>query len=133
MKDNIILYFDGEELHLSKDVLKEIPALIVWDEKEDCYVETEVATFEQLRAYDLSYIKAKEYFIQQYNKQPIGYLEIPERYALNVAFDKEKNTIYAGGATNAGVIREYEIDVDYDLSVDENMITLYNKIVESAT
>lgn len=34
MKDSIILYFDGEELHLSKDVLNAIPVLIVWDKKK---------------------------------------------------------------------------------------------------
>lgn len=101
--------------------------------KEDCYVESEVATFEQLREYDLSYIKAKEDFIQHYNKLERWSLAIPDGTLIDVAFDKEKNTIYAGGSTNAGVIREYEIDVDYDLSVDENMITLYNKVVESAT
>lgn len=42
--------------------------------------------------------------------------------------DFDKGTIYAGSATNTGIIREYEINLDSDLNLDENIAELYDEI-----
>ena len=43
--------------------------------------------------------------------------------------DFDKGTIYAGSATNTGILREYEINLDSDLNLDENIAELYDEIV----
>lgn len=43
--------------------------------------------------------------------------------------DWEKGTIFAGSATNTGVLREFEINLDPDLNIDENIAELYDYIV----
>lgn len=45
---------------------------------------------------------------------------------FNIDFDK--GTIYAGSATNTGIFRDYEINLDSDLNLDENIAELYDEI-----
>ena len=42
----------------------------------------------------------------------------------------EDGKLFAGSATNAGIMREVEIDYDFDESVDANLDRLYNAVVE---
>lgn len=43
--------------------------------------------------------------------------------------DFDRNVIYAGSATNAGILRQYEVYLDSDLNLDENIAELYDEIV----
>lgn len=38
--------------------------------------------------------------------------------------------LYAGSATNVGIIHEYEVEYDHDKSIDENLYALYDKIID---
>lgn len=42
----------------------------------------------------------------------------------------EDGKLFAGSATNAGIMREVEIDYDFDESVDANLDRLYNAVVD---
>lgn len=55
-------------------------------------------------------------------------LEIGDK-VLYVFYDKKNNKLCAGGATNTGIIPEYEIDYDVDSSLDSNLDALYDKII----
>ena len=44
-----------------------------------------------------------------------------ENRELYVVYDEDKNQLYAGGATNCFVFREFEHDIDYDFSFDQNL------------
>ncbi len=50
---------------------------------------------------------------------------------LHVFYDKKNNKLCAGGATNVGIIPEYEIDYDVDASLDANLNNLMDKIQEN--
>lgn len=56
--------------------------------------------------------------------------EFPSGDYVYVGIDFDKKTIYAGGATNTGIFRETEIDLDEDDSLDGNLIRLYDTITE---
>lgn len=61
-------------------------------------------------------------------KEPM--FTFPNGEYLYVNVDKNKDTIYAGGASNAGVFREFEIDYDFDDTLDGNLNRLYDTIIE---
>ena len=50
---------------------------------------------------------------------------------IYVDYDPEKNKFIAGGATNTGLIPEYEFDVDLSLSLDQNLEGLYDYLIEN--
>lgn len=127
MKDLIIFYFEGQELFLSPEILTDVPALIVWDKEEGAYIETPEATFANLRKYDKSYIQAKQDFLVQFTAMNYHTFDVHNQ-ELGVVFDSEKDLLYAGGICNAGVCREYEVEIDYELSLDENLELLLQEI-----
>lgn len=43
--------------------------------------------------------------------------------------DFDRNVIYAGSAANAGILRQYEVYLDPDLNLNENIAELYDEIV----
>lgn len=43
---------------------------------------------------------------------------------MPIVYDKESDTLYCGGATNAGVFREAEIQYDHTMSLDSNLEAL---------
>ena len=47
-----------------------------------------------------------------------------------VDVDWDEGVIFAGTATNTGVIREYELDLDPDYTIDELIAELYDAIIE---
>ncbi len=61
-------------------------------------------------------------------KEPI--FEFPNGEYFYVDVDKENNLIFAGSATNNGIIREFEIEYDFDDSLDGNLSRLYDTIIE---
>ena len=63
-----------------------------------------------------------------FQREPI--IEFPNGEYFYVVKDDDKNTIYAGGATNTGVFREFEIDYDADETLDGNLQRLYDYIIE---
>ena len=65
--------------------------------------------------------------IEESKKEPIITLE--DGTVLGVEYKDDK--LYAGFITNTGLQHNYEIDYDKDLSVDENLQNLYDKIIES--
>lgn len=56
--------------------------------------------------------------------------EFPSGDYVHVGIDFDKKTIYAGGATNTGIFRDTEIDLDEDDSLDGNLMRLYDAITE---
>lgn len=61
-------------------------------------------------------------------KEPI--FEFPNGEYFYVDVDKENNLIFAGSATNNGIIREFEIEYDFDDTLDGNLSRLYDTIIE---
>ena len=61
-------------------------------------------------------------------KEPI--FEFPNGEYFYIGVDKEKETMYAGHATNNGIIREFEIDYDFDDTLDGNLNRLYEYIID---
>ena len=59
-------------------------------------------------------------------KEPI--LEFPDGSYLYVEWNNGKLT--AGGVTNTGMIPEYEMDYNSDISVDQNLNNFYDYIIE---
>ena len=55
-------------------------------------------------------------------------IEFPNGECVYIEYENGK--IYAGGATNNGIIREYEVEYDDSLSVDANIQSLYDSIIE---
>lgn len=55
-------------------------------------------------------------------------IEFPNGDYVYVEYKDGK--LIAGGATNTGIIPEYELAYDHDSSVDENLADLYDKILE---
>ena len=50
---------------------------------------------------------------------------------LYVDYDEKTNELFAGGATNCGVLKEYSIEYDKDRSLDFNLEGLYDEIIEN--
>ena len=50
---------------------------------------------------------------------------------IYVDYDPEKNKFIAGSVTNAGLIPEYEFDVDLSMSLDQNLEGLYEYLIEN--
>lgn len=68
----------------------------------------------------------KENPLAEIAKEPI--LEFPDGSYLYVKWNNGKLT--AGGVTNTGMIPEYEMDYDSDISVDQNLNNFYDYIIE---
>ena len=49
---------------------------------------------------------------------------------IGIVFLEDDDIMYAGGITNNGVFREFEIEVDYNFSLDENLSELIEKVEE---
>ena len=49
---------------------------------------------------------------------------------VGIVYLEDENVMYAGGITTIGVFREYEIEVDYDFSLDEHLCELIEKAEE---
>lgn len=47
---------------------------------------------------------------------------------LYIDYDPQTNELYAGGATNSGIIRDYSIQYDPDFSIDQNIEALVEEI-----
>ena len=47
-----------------------------------------------------------------------------------VGFDEGTGELYAGGATNAGIIREYVRPYDNDMTMDDNIANLQEYMLE---
>lgn len=56
--------------------------------------------------------------------------EFPNGEYLYFEFDEDTGKIYAGGATNVGIIHEFEMDYDFDCDVDTNLQALWDLIVD---
>ena len=54
----------------------------------------------------------------------------PDLDYLYVFFDQSTDELCAGGCFNAGFTKDYVIDYDYDFSIDENLQSLYDHILE---
>lgn len=55
-------------------------------------------------------------------------IEFPNGEYVCVEYDDGK--LYAGSATNTGIIHEYEMDYDKDFDVDKNLQDFFDKIIE---
>lgn len=64
------------------------------------------------------------------NMRSRNMFEFPSGDYVYVGIDFDKKTIYAGGATNTGIFRETEIDLDEDDSLYGNLERLYDTISE---
>ena len=49
---------------------------------------------------------------------------------LYVFFDPSTDELCAGGGFNTGISKDYSINYDYDYSIDENLQSLYDHILE---
>lgn len=50
---------------------------------------------------------------------------------LYIDYDPQTNELYAGGATNIGIIKKYSVDYDDSQSLDYNLEGLYDEILQS--
>ena len=50
---------------------------------------------------------------------------------LYVDYDEKTNELFAGDATNCGVLKEYSIEYDKDRSFDFNLEGLFDEIIEN--
>jgi hypothetical protein len=50
---------------------------------------------------------------------------------LYVDYDEKTNELFAGDATNCGVLKEYSIEYDKDRSLDFNLEGLFDEIIEN--
>lgn len=64
------------------------------------------------------------------NMRSENIFEFPSGDYVYVGIDFDKKTIYAGGATNTGIFRDTEIDLDEDDSLYGNLERLYDTISE---
>ena len=71
----------------------------------------------------------KQEFKEQYESLR-SYCLVIENRELYVVFDEEKDQLYAGGATNCFIFREFEHDIDYDFDLDANLEALVEAITE---
>jgi hypothetical protein len=55
-------------------------------------------------------------------------LLFPSGDYLYLGFDN--GIIYAGAATNTGILRQYEFEYEFDVSVDANLYDIYNYVIE---
>ena len=55
-------------------------------------------------------------------------LTFPSGYYLYLGF--ENGIIYAGAATNTGILRQYEFEYEFDVSVDRNIQDIYDYVIE---
>ena len=49
---------------------------------------------------------------------------------IGIVFLEEDDIMYAGGITNNGVFREFEIEIDYDFSLDVHLCELISMAEE---
>lgn len=71
----------------------------------------------------------KETFIKEFNN-----INKMKAFIINdkiLYIDIENNFLIAGGVCNTGIIKEYQIKIDYEETVDRNLEKLYNYIVEN--
>lgn len=54
------------------------------------------------------------------NGDPYGWLQL--------GYDPKKNILYGGGATNAGVMHDFEMEYDLSTSLDRNLEAFYEMI-----
>ena len=70
----------------------------------------------------------KEQFKKDFESLNCYYLEInDEVHYINLEADK----LQIGGATNCGFFSEFDIDIDYDFSFDENLQALIEEFTEA--
>lgn len=58
----------------------------------------------------------------------LNVIEFPEEY-FYIDIDWDKKTIFAGPATNTGIIREFEMPLELEFTLDENIAALYDYII----
>lgn len=63
---------------------------------------------------------------EEMTREPI--IEFDDEYYY-IEPDWENGKLYAGSATNTGVFHDFEIDLDPDLNLDENIAELYDHII----
>lgn len=63
-------------------------------------------------------------------KDRLPMFTFPNGDYVYIEMDNDNGKLYAGNATNNGLIKEYEIDYDYDDSLDGNLEHLYDMIIE---
>ena len=68
---------------------------------------------------------------QQINNMRSNMFEMPNGDVMYVGYDPKTNELYAGGATNSGIIRDYVIEYDLSQSLDYNLEGLYDTMMES--
>jgi hypothetical protein len=75
--------------------------------------------------------KRREFFAEDLSDLGIknNIIEFPSGDYVYV--DYQNGKLVAGGATNQGIMPEYEIDFDEDLSVEANLENLYDEIISS--
>ena len=49
---------------------------------------------------------------------------------VGIEYDADSNKLYAGSVFNAGMVHEYEVEYDFDISPDENLQSLYDVIYQ---
>ena len=63
-------------------------------------------------------------------KDRLPMFTFPNGDYVYIEMDNDNGKLYAGSATNNGLLKEYEIDYDYDDSLDRNLEHLYDMIIE---
>lgn len=117
--------FDEEELLDDEESEEDTPT-----EHEDENNNSEEVNESKKSSIDRSKLKKLHEDVEQNPLKGLrsNVIEFPNGECVYIEYKDGK--IYAGGATNNGIIHEYEIDYDNDASVDQNIQNLYDIIVE---
>jgi len=74
----------------------------------------------------------KEKFINDFNNiEKIKCFEFKEG-PIYIDIDSENDSFVAGGCCNVGLIPEFKMIIDYDLTVEENLQNLFTYILENS-
>lgn len=88
-----------------------------------------VATYGIDASKDITYTRNKKKFTEAFQAMRSRMAAVGDS-VIGIVYLEDDNVMYAGGITNIGVFREYEIEVDYNFSLDENLSELIEKVEE---
>lgn len=88
-----------------------------------------VATYGIDASKDITYTRNKKKFTEAFQAMRCRTAAVGDR-EIGIVFLEEDDIMYAGGITNNGVFREFEIEIDYDFSLDVHLCELISMAEE---
>lgn len=88
-----------------------------------------VATYGIDASKDITYTRNKKKFTEAFQAMRCRTAAVGDS-VIGIVYLEDDDVMYAGGITNIGVFREFEIEVDYNFSLDENLSELISMAEE---